>query len=126
MTTPKRMGDREDTEFKAVVLLRLLMQGQVLHYKDRYWAMADDYRLGCLAIDMDTGKPLVDENGNRHVVCLLDNQLEDFIKWAEELPDEEIIHMGMNAVLQEISAAGGLTIWSYKQSQKEKKDARGF
>lgn len=94
---------------KAVFLLKYFLDGNILEYDNRLWAMADDHRLGCLALNMEktTEEKLVPEEheGSYKVICLLSNQLEDFINWAQNIPDDVLFIAGANVVLQEINSS---------------------
>lgn len=97
---------------KPAVVLRLLLEGAIIEYDRRFWVMGEGGRMGCAAVD-DSGEMIPpNEEGNITVLYVLDDALENFIQWAEKLPDEVIFSAACELILREINQAGGLTAWS--------------
>lgn len=109
----KTMYGREGAAFKAVSILRLLMEGAIIEDDGRKWVLTEDGRLAVWAYD-ENGNPKTDENGNQIVLFVWDDSLQDFIAWADDIPEEAIAKASAELVLRAINQAGGLSAWGVK------------
>lgn len=109
----KTMYGREGAEFKAVKVFRILALGAVIEYDGRRWVLTEDGCLAVLAYD-GNGNPITDENGNQIVLFVWDDSLQDFITWADNVPEEAIAIASSGLILKQINEAGGLSAWGEK------------